>query len=642
MASSIRSPPRALLQSSQIPKRTCLSILRDHGLDCIMSFSILIFASLAGIALYIDGRPADCNDLPCSFIEEMPKLGPTIFTILFGAICPQAMQSLGRFRAERGTTIGSLQMLMSVRSPFQALTNLWFVRSLTWTTVMAVLLWSCDPIAGQAALRATRKENATSVETARIRYMDTGPLAHMYTEMGTSLLYGSRASNIHDVLNRAYEGALMQGPEAKRGAEDNWGNVKIPRLKCMNTSSPTSNSAFIDTSGIQGVDCWYSLIGVPVVGLPADDASYFTLQASYIDVSCSEAKNVSEGMLSSDDWAGGLNLTYANMPIDAPVNDSNDEPESHSAARTRGFLGLDPNSPRLDTEEPTVNLVWLEGTFNETVNVSPQSPTGVNVEMQLQNRSYIGCSCTVTRQFTEAQIECDQGHCAAKTVRPVSFPHLNPNYTVFDYWGKMILQTMTAGTQRRSNNWSAAPSSTTEYFLNDSAVLPLPCRNTGNSEAEVVSLSTIPSALLSRRLSILLNTYMELWMAGSNFGRLPLPAENLTIYGPDHAPENGLLPAYIVVLLVVTVLVFCFGVAGVICALHTNAPDRFDPVVGQTYDNPSEEFRGGSAQDWKERGRKTRNVVVRLGDVKSWGKTGKVGLITGDTRPLQRGGRVYK
>ncbi|KAI0006864.1 hypothetical protein F4779DRAFT_547289 [Xylariaceae sp. FL0662B] len=546
MASSISGPARELLQPSQIPQRTCFSVLHDQGLlDCLLCLTIVIFTSLVGISLYIDGKPADCQDPACLFVEEMSKLAPTIFTLLFSVICPQALQSVGRFRAERGISIGTLQMLMSARSPFQALVNLWYVRRFTWITVGTAVLWSLEPLAGQASLRVTRKENTTSVENVQIRYMDTGPLAHMYTDMAISTIHGSRTSNTHYMINRAYEGALMQGLEAKQGTQDNWGNVKIPRLECLSVPSPPGNSAWIDTSSIQDVDCWYSLIGVPVVGLPSCKTSIFTVQTSYMDVSCSEAKNVSRDIVpfdkDLDSWFGGLNLTYYGLELDFPVNDSNNEPERRWTARTRGFLGLNSTSPRLDLDIPVINLVWLEGTFNETVSVSSQSPTGVNVAMLLQNRTYIGSSCTVTRQFIEALVMCNRGHCAAKGVRPVSFPHLKANYTVFDYWGRKILETMTAGTQRHGNDWSAASSSTTEYFLNDSSVLPLPQRNTGNSEAEVITLSTIPSPLFSRRLSILLNTYMELWMAGSSFGR-PLPADNLAIYGPNHTLESGLIP----------------------------------------------------------------------------------------------------
>ncbi|KAI0006863.1 hypothetical protein F4779DRAFT_643873 [Xylariaceae sp. FL0662B] len=102
--------------------------------------------------------------------------------------------------------------------------------------------------------------------------------------------------------------------------------------------------------------------------------------------------------------------------------------------------------------------------------------------------------------------------------------------------------------------------------------------------------------------------------------------------------------AYIIVLLVVTILAFFFGIFGALCALHINAPDRFDPVVGQTYDNPTvEEFRGGSTQDWKDRANKLKNLIVRLGDVKGvQEQTGRIGLTTGSTRPLVKGGRVYE
>jgi hypothetical protein len=100
------------------------------------------------------------------------------------------------------------------------------------------------------------------------------------------------------------------------------------------------------------------------------------------------------------------------------------------------------------------------------------------------------------------------------------------------------------------------------------------------------------------------------------------------VYSPDLI-WNGLLIFSSVVLLVTG----CFGI---IVSFLTNAPDIFDPVISQTYDNPHMRLpAGGSTLDTIDRSRLLRDVEVRVGDINCDQDVGKlVFAVAGDVQPL--------
>ncbi|ORY57765.1 uncharacterized protein BCR38DRAFT_448607 [Pseudomassariella vexata] len=671
-------------------------LLQHHLLDAIGISSTFLFITLAVAAGMVHGSPTGSH--LGWLVEESSKLAPSIFPILFATVLGKALRSIGRFRAELGVDLGTLQALMGVRTLSQAFSNLAEVRSFTMTSLSLLVLWCLSPLGGQASLRVLGRTNETATEEVGVRYLDTGPLAHLYTQMWTSRLSGSRESGMDAMLRTGYVGALMQSLEAKLETEDIWGNVKIPRLECLSEVVFGEDGSGRDATKVHEVECYSSLIGLPVVGLSGRDTADFILETSYVSLACNEAKNVSKDELwtsrtyenqpDPDGWFGGLNMTYMFPDSNLSAVDPYHDYEDRWASRVSGFLGLNRSSSRPQIPQAlSINLAWLEGTFKKEITESDGSETHFDTQIFLENRSYNETNCTATRQFVEAKIHCHQGVCAALGVRPLAFENLSPNYTAFDYWASIILDIITTDTQRYTQDWSAAPSSITEYFLSDSSALPLPERNTGNSEAQIVKLSGVPHDVFSRRLSMLLNTYIQLWMSGSSFIR-NLPMDDLSEYGTEHAPSDGLRmydisadeigyynnyypddlyslaqqgqtpfigastnvtvtrytevyqaqPVWVALLMITSMMLVFSGVLGIVCAILTTTPDRFDPVIGQTYDNPAiSVLSGGNTLNYKERARILRKVVVRTGDVSGGADVGRVGLGTiGNVQPLRR------
>ncbi len=105
---------------------------------------------------------------------------------------------------------------------------------------------------------------------------------------------GSTAKN-----DQIYISALTAAREAKLSPRDNWGNVRVPRLEALNASGAPHGGLGAAAAAAAAASAWLavpaatlpeqysSLLGIPVVALPADAAANFTLETSYMSLSCS-------------------------------------------------------------------------------------------------------------------------------------------------------------------------------------------------------------------------------------------------------------------------------------------------------------------------------------------------------------------
>lgn len=102
------------------------------------------------------------------------------------------------------------------------------MRHLTVVGANLLLLWSLSPLGGQASFRALDKQTRMTTSTQQLRYLDTG--------VASAHLLAARSIQAH--TDNLYISALTASTEMKMAPQDNWGNVKVPQLEALSSSSP--------------------------------------------------------------------------------------------------------------------------------------------------------------------------------------------------------------------------------------------------------------------------------------------------------------------------------------------------------------------------------------------------------------------
>ncbi|KIN07153.1 hypothetical protein OIDMADRAFT_47060 [Oidiodendron maius Zn] len=252
--------------------------------DIVLVLISLLFLCFAIMALCSRNRPT--GDDFGAIMEEAMRLGLTIFPIIFAAIVGRALKRIGRYRAERGVRLLTLWPIMNTKTIFDAVFSQWDLRRLTITSVLLGILFALSPVGGQASLRIVYVTNDTSTTPGNLRYMDTGPLGHLYTHstIVDSNDLEANASGLLSSMSAVYPAALMQAVDTKLSPRDSWGNPKIPRLELLDASLADPDG-WIELPYITAVESWSSLFGLPIADLPSDGVTEFTVETTYVVLS---------------------------------------------------------------------------------------------------------------------------------------------------------------------------------------------------------------------------------------------------------------------------------------------------------------------------------------------------------------------
>lgn len=603
---------------------------------------------------------------------------PTIFPIVFASVVGRALTLIGRLKAERGVELGvslihcmrmsrldvsnrvtevekTLRCLLNTKTVSDAVQNQLVFRNFSVISTFLLLLWVLSPVGSQASLRALTKVNHTTDTTVPLRYVDSGPLGQVYVGEWSIAQSDALNSGRPGTIIEAYSAALMQTLSNKRGSRDAWGNTKIPRIDKLNTSLSDSDG-WLDASGQHDVESYASLFGLPIVGLPKAGTANFSVETSYVSLTCPKVSYVNRNNTSPP--LNGFNITCITCALSTSAsNDIELFPERKTLWSDRAAFFIGERAPNLTEQQ--------DPKFSVANTIRFLSPTPDN--------RIVTSDCTVKQELVEARIHCTEGNCATTHIRPSTTDHRNANYTVFDYWAKVVLDEITLASQHGTGGlWSSA----SEYFISDSSRLPLLAKSLGDIQ-QLVDLGAVAPAMFAARASMLLNSLIQLWMSGSAFaGEL---STDISTYGPDHIPATGLtgynapdfghpnIPAtgdipdgllgtfrnvpfigantnasstkfeevynpstvWLILLFLSSMVMSFVGIIGITCGMKTLAPDRFDSVVSQTYDNPYFECPpGGSGLDVTERAKLLQKVKVMIGNVEQNGDVGKLGFAT--------------
>lgn len=487
--------------------------------------------------------------------------------------------------------------------------------------------------------------------------MDTGPAGILYA--GEHTLIGLDGE-LTPTIQLGFVASLFQSAKTKLGPEDNWGNVKIPRIESLDLTRADDKGWVPFNTTKSEVESYSSLLGIPISDIPATGNASFTVESSYLSLQCASLKS---NVTYKPPNGGSLNILCNGCPGNSTASVSILDPTSEEIDRTYYLLGVNTTASTNASEF-----------FAQTLDFYSRDSAG-----------YSHTACLVSETHVETMINCTTGSCEATSIRHSATDYRPANVTSFDYWATAALVAINA-----ASIGSDGFSSASEVFLNDSYTVPVTTYN--GAELPIVNLSSIPPDLFAARASMILNTAIQLVLSSTGFAE-SLPPGNQAYYGPNYtipatalsndtsyyghnvpgggidqgtippefqnitAPFVGALaeatfsnvtevyrPSYVwvTILIIASTILLVVGVVGIIFDRMAKAPDVFDPAAAWTYDN---RYLGvpetGTTLDRLDRVRLLKGVVVRVGDVQAKSETGKIGLgWIGNTGKVKKG-RLY-
>lgn len=595
--------------------------------DLLLTSIPCLFLLLAFGALWVDQEPV--SSWRGQKIEQVARLAPTLFPIIFAALVGGLMKSYALWCAERGASLGILEQLIGSQTLVAAIERAILIPGLGFLNIIIVLLWALSPVGGQSALRALGRGTSSSSNTSVIYYFNTTGHDH-------GLFSSEGYMGLRNSFNAAFQATLGSIPRVR--GSDIWGNIKIPVLQYMPTYIAGQNK-----------DGWYqfnegdyhspysALNGIVVSGLKDGIETSFIMKSSYFNLTCTEPVLFDAtgfhrfGKFRA--WAGTLLLRNESELL------SELEYGNHGPASGVGYTSylVDSNykhTPKTDVE-PRYNIIYAYR--NDEVLVD----------------SIVAYNCTVGVSHVESEITCIGSNCQVKKLRPSrnaiwsesGWPWPTQLTTVPGFL-LLWLGSATSLDSPTSSGWIYGRVSPIEFYLGGSDV---PFRDM--SEQNHIEHHNVSGLDLAKRLQSLINTGWQLSFQDSatlrkpsnNETALALSTNSSTFFFADGgvgymtiATEATMTKkqdvfiankAWLATTIIVSAILLLCGIAGMIFKYRSCAPDILGYVSSMTRENPSfEELPGADKLDGLQRARALRHLKVQIVDVKPWDQDGYIAL----------------
>lgn len=397
----------------------------------------------------------------------------------------------------------------------------------------------------------------------------------------------------------------MQSDNISNSPVDQWNNVKIPRLDNLSpfTKAAPGNPWISVNQTTQ--KAWSSLTGLMIQQLPVADSSNFTLESTYLDLSCTNSTRIGQDPPSSYQQAfkSGLKFHNASWPFYPPDT-------LYGNYTSSFFMDTDPGSP-LFSLQPTSENEYID----TPLNLLYGSNLGVNEFMDLFN-------CSVGAARVESDITCHGSSCAANRMRRSEIYTKPPFFMPFDlvptYENLLLYFPFAMGVPHKGT-----VSPIEQYLLGSNKPL------SAGSQPIATDFSGVTGQVFSERLTTILNT---VWQASLALGSIPLGAQanysavsDSQIYFPSESRTTTITKEvsvyaanhlFIVILLVVALILQVCAIAGLILKYTATAPDILGYISTMTMENPHINVPyAGNTLDGMERARYLQKVKVQLADV---------------------------
>ncbi|KAK4206695.1 hypothetical protein QBC37DRAFT_328579 [Rhypophila decipiens] len=520
------------------------SVLVDY---ILITIAILFHRLGLGIGtLFLNNQPS--ATAPGQFLEAAATLGPSIFPILFAAIVGRSLRNIGRYRAQRNIRLATMYTLLNSTTMFETLHCQWTLRRRLLTMqgpfwILFTLSWALSPIGGQASLRVLSRQNRANVTMETIRYADNGPLGHMYInnmlQQNAAARQGGRSPQ--SLLDGPLESVLLQTAETKQSPADAWGNIKIPRLSAHSTNKTADEDGWFQVDEEPRFYSWASLLGLPILNMPNTTHGHanFIVGSAYISLECGprfkfNASVFAPRCLDCQSCVNPIARDRFHTCLDDPDN------QDIKYARIGHFLG-----------EP----------FSKHVPRSVREMPAVPRTLEFQDVSH--SACTARQESVDVTVDCSKGICKATKVRKSRSDKRGSEFTALDLWATETLVDLAVHSIRNDTTFAIVGS---EPALNSrqtggSYYNPSPCivasfitqplrvaapnimQQIDNDGPPLIApqqqdIASVDAKDFEVRATILINTYIQLYMAHAGIGGDL--NRDLSLYGPEHEFGTGL------------------------------------------------------------------------------------------------------
>ncbi|KAG4266601.1 hypothetical protein FPRO03_01885 [Fusarium proliferatum] len=605
---------------------------------------------------------------------EALQLAATLWPISFAAVIGPFLKTLALFSAERGTSLGSLEFLLTGQTTVSTLKNLFTLRIIRIWTLSIAGLWFLSPLGGQAVVRSLgSRTNTRTLSIPAAHYFSQIPLkaTNDYSSTGfegeiNAFDGGSRTGEAISAFRRTVLAALsaseillshanMSSPQfenvvkrlggtpraVRLGQQDQWRNVRIPFMEYLPDYDDGNPTAWTPVPSNQIVS-YSSFIGVPIRGgsFSREGNSSMVLQSRYQILKCGEEFDGRSWLplQGSKDkpkvlWHRMTSTSYGSLPSQkGPLN-------------SYGNLGTRPN-------------MWLD-LVNDNLTWRHLYPSGNQLKPESYLQMVVGGTCPVD-QFKEilmlrvcnvstsnvdATVNCTRSgeigdlECRTTQIRRTKEPMFPSKITDLSY--SLLAQGILFEMPFTTASYMILRPSSLEKFIYD------PLRMYSDIDDTVWPyfagcFTNISRTYLEGRLSTALNTFL---MATYNSTVLT-GADGTTLSGRNDLWHNTtatwteftekqyiMSAAWFCVSAISTLILLACTIANIVIRQMIVAPDFLESIDGLTRDSPYIKISGdspytGSGASAGDRLLVTKKVKVQIQDVQPDMDLGKIALTT--------------
>ncbi|KAL6920462.1 hypothetical protein FSST1_004488 [Fusarium sambucinum] len=607
-------------------------------------------------------------------VLEVISVASTLWPILFAAVLGPLLKTIALFRAERGSTLGSLEFLLTSQTTASALKNFITMGWIGSWVIVVLSVWSLSPLGGQAALRSLhRQQNPTWMEIPAAYYLGNNRSEiHQYYRDGASVFSGASAmesliSDMRTILSASFskQDTLVshanssspyynntiadlggQWEASRSGRKDLWRNVRIPFIELLPEYKSGSPHAWVPVPEDEIVP-YASLIGLPIRNGSFEGTGNSTMIVDfhYMVLSCGGAFNGSE-WVSNGSTALSFHNTSSELPLVQQFRAEGmgyrniwlDFPNSSTTLEHSGTLGFEPQSklqlvmdgncqytePTLELEQPHTNIIPMLRVCDIST-------------------SYIDMEVACKRLAVDADLVCQ-----ANRVRHAPSYPIKGNWTTLSNY-RLPGKVLTELTYMGASQHVAEPTVLETYLSDPLGLFQRSLKGyTGDSEWPGC-FSSLPPYILERRLATALNTIVmssndvNIITGGKGMGSEQKHWQNTTALWTEFDRDIYVLnkPWFTTTVVSTVVLIIC-AVANIIIRQRIRAPDFLDNITGLTRDSLFIDLpQSGSGKSGLDRLATIKNVSVRICDVYPEREVGRIALTTELNSPGLTWGRSH-
>ncbi|KAF6785188.1 hypothetical protein CSOJ01_15636 [Colletotrichum sojae] len=562
--------------------------------EVVLTALPLFFFAISILALRLDEQVRSTSTYGPT-IEEITRLSPTIYPVLFAMIAARFYRNAARWHLERpgGITVASLEQIIGSSSFASALERLFIIRTQPILGVLILSTWAMSPLGGQSSSRLLRIDEKKYRSKEWIYYDIRNQENSTFYDMD-KYTYGPA-----DIIQALYPSCLFSPRKQRQSSMDLLGRPKIPQWP-YDSMQDIEETAWrmVDKNALEaGIDYYTSLIGINVQDLNLSGSSTlyeFEVESDYIGFDCSFiGRNVSDlEKFSFHEYDTRNETTLADIFADASAGDR--RPSSFVAALEEPII--------ISATPHMLYTSWSDGGH------------------------YYVLNCTADNVNIRTTLACTSQGCSPQRQLRIR----NPWPAIAEGWRHhrrlYAFQNALAEWPRLTYAREGLASATENYIADDDNVF---------ADQSWQNWTEFDTKVFSRRVTTAFNT---VWHAGLDWynvtkSSLAVPEDPSKLWtNKTEARITRTEDAYyvnrfwMVVLMLTTTILQVLAVGGLVLRYLIRGPDILGYASSLTRDNQFASVLGGSYLDGAERARSLRNVRVQLADVKPEESCGYIAL----------------